>query len=73
VISHARLDAVTETDLRNLIEHGVRERRTLGYKRDWPAAPDARTEVAKDVCAFANTLGGDFVLGIADADGMPVQ
>ncbi|SEF13838.1 Putative DNA-binding domain-containing protein [Burkholderia sp. WP9] len=69
MIPHARLDAVTEADLQTLIDHGVRESRTLDYKRDWPADRDARTELAKDVCAFANTMGGDLVFGMREEGG----
>jgi len=73
VIPRARLDAVTETDLQALIDHEVRESRTLDYKRDWPADRDARTEVAKDVCAFANALGGDLVFGMREAGGAAAE
>lgn len=66
MIPRARLDAVTEADLQDLIDHGVRESRTLDYKRDWPAGRDARAELAKDVCAFANSLGGDLVFGMRE-------
>lgn len=69
MISHARLDDVTEADIQNLIDNGARESRTLDFKRGWPSDRDARTEIAKDVCAFANSLGGDLVIGIDEADG----
>ncbi|ANB77923.1 hypothetical protein AYM40_36910 (plasmid) [Paraburkholderia phytofirmans OLGA172] len=69
MIPRARLDAVTEADLQALIDHGVRESRTLDYKRDWPADRDARAELAKDVCAFANSLGGDLVFGMREEGG----
>jgi hypothetical protein len=69
LIPRARLDAVTEADLQALIDHEVRESRTLDYKRDWPSERDARIEIAKDVCAFANSLGGDLVFGIREEGG----
>ena len=69
MIPRARLDAVTEADLQALIDHEVRESRTLDYKRDWPTERDARVEIAKDVCAFANSLGGDLVFGIREEGG----
>ncbi|MCI0152096.1 ATP-binding protein, partial [Paraburkholderia sediminicola] len=69
MIPRARLDTVTEADIQDLIDHGVRESRTLDYKRDWPTDRDARTELAKDVCAFANALGGDLVFGIREEGG----
>lgn len=58
MIPRARLDSVTEADIHNLIDHSVRESRALDYKRDWPSDRDGRAELAKDVCAFANSLGG---------------
>ncbi|MGF6971529.1 hypothetical protein OKW43_008624 [Paraburkholderia sp. WC7.3g] len=73
MIPHARLDAVTEVDILALIDHGVRESRTLDYKRDWPADRDARMELAKDVCAFANTLGGDLVFGLVEEGGVATR
>ncbi|CAE6887681.1 helix-turn-helix domain-containing protein [Paraburkholderia domus] len=73
MIPRARLDAVTEADLQDLIDHGVRESRTLDYKRDWPAGRDARAELAKDVCAFANSLGGDLVFGMREEGGAAAE
>lgn len=73
MIPKARLDAVIEADLLALIDHGVRESRTLDYKRDWPADRDARTELAKDVCAFANTHGGDLVFGMLEQGGVAAR
>lgn len=73
MIPNARLETVTEADLLALIDHGVRESRTLDYKRGWPAERDARAELAKDVCAFANTLGGDLVFGMMEQGGVPTQ
>jgi hypothetical protein len=40
LIPRPKLDAVTEQDILNLIDHGVREGRTLDYKRDWPSDRD---------------------------------
>jgi hypothetical protein len=73
LIPRARLDAVTEADLQALIDHEVRESRTLDYKRDWPSERDARIEIAKDVCAFANSLGGDLVFGIQEEGGAAAE
>jgi hypothetical protein len=73
LIPKARLDTVTEADLQALIDHGVRESRTLDYKRVWPADGGARAEIAKDVCAFANALGGDLVFGIAEDAGVAMR
>ncbi|WP_166911037.1 MULTISPECIES: ATP-binding protein [unclassified Burkholderia] len=67
MIPRARLQEVTEADIQGLIDHGVPEGRTLDYKRDWPRDQDARFEIAKDVCAFANALGGDLIFGVGES------
>ncbi|SFJ99599.1 AlbA family DNA-binding domain-containing protein [Paraburkholderia megapolitana] len=70
MIPRARLEHVTEADIQQLIDHGVREGRTLDYKRDWPTSPQERARIAEDVCAFANTLGGDLVFGLDEQEGV---
>ncbi|MGY4837946.1 AlbA family DNA-binding domain-containing protein [Burkholderia pyrrocinia] len=67
MIPRARLHEVTEADIQDLIDHGVPESRTLDYKRDWPRDQEARIEIAKDVCAFANALGGDLIFGVQES------
>ncbi|CAM2163095.1 Schlafen AlbA-2 domain-containing protein [Burkholderia cepacia] len=64
MIPRARLHEVTEADIQSLVDHRVPEGRTLDYKRDWPCNQEARFEIAKDICAFANALGGDLILGV---------
>ncbi|VWD65300.1 helix-turn-helix domain-containing protein [Burkholderia contaminans] len=70
MIPRARLHEVTEADIQNLIDNGVPESRTLDYKRDWPNSLEARVEIAKDICAFANTLGGDLIFGVVEKCGV---
>ncbi|MDR6412244.1 UNVERIFIED_ORG: hypothetical protein ABIC62_005680 [Burkholderia sp. 1595] len=71
MIPRARPDPVIETGPgpAALTGHPVRERRMRDDQRDWPAGRDARTELAKDVCAFANAPGGDLVLGMREEGG----
>lgn len=73
MIPHARLGVVTESDIQNLIDHGVRESRTLDYKRDWPNDRDGRAELAKDICAFANSFGGDIIFGMREDAGVAAE
>jgi len=66
------LDKVTETDLNNLISTGVPESPTIDYKRDNYGNSDSdKREFLADVSSFANTIGGDIVIGIDEADGLP--
>lgn len=54
--------------LQRLVDEGVAEDEDLDFKREmWPATPDGRAELAKDVAALANRRGGLLVVGIATA------
>jgi predicted HTH transcriptional regulator len=57
-------------DIERLISDGVREDKSIEYKRD---IPRDRAELLKDVSAFANASGGDLVFGIAEEKGLPTQ
>jgi len=59
-------------DLMELKENGVRESRTLDYKSELPLdGREARKEFLADVTAFANTAGGDLVVGVTEKQGEP--
>ena len=64
------LDDLTFDKLEALVGAGVREGRTLDFKRD-PVGPkdDDKREFLADVSAFANTAGGDLVFGVDEAAG----
>jgi len=70
MIPRARLEDVIEADIQRLIDHGIREGRTLDFKgaqtltRDGMLTSDERSKLAEDVCAFANAYGGDLVIGV---------
>jgi hypothetical protein len=59
-------DAVDETHIQALVDTGRAEDRYIDFKRDWNDADFDK--LAADVCAFANTDGGDVVVGVADTD-----
>jgi hypothetical protein len=61
-----RLDQVIEDDLLNLI--GVEESRTFDVKVQSYGQNDIK-ELPRDVTAFANTAGGDILIGVAETDG----
>ncbi|TAM04895.1 MAG: ATP-binding protein [Paraburkholderia sp.] len=65
------LDKVTEAELQNLVAAKVSESTYLDYKQQTYAdGDDARSEFLADVSAFANTLGGDIIVGVAEHDGV---
>jgi hypothetical protein len=64
MVPPARLDDIDEAVIRQLIDDQVRESRTLDYKAQLDLSDKGKQALAEDVCAFANTIGGDLVFGI---------
>lgn len=64
----------TEQDLEELVQLGVKEGLELEFKRCDALRLDdkSKTEVSKDVSAFANSAGGTIVYGIVERDHFPV-
>jgi hypothetical protein len=68
------IDAITEQDIKGLIDNKVREDRTLDYKETLPGGSDQdKRELRFDVSSFANAAGGLLVYGVKERrkDGMP--
>ncbi|MDO8450338.1 MAG: ATP-binding protein [Rhodoferax sp.] len=65
------IDAITENDIQNLIIAGAEESTTLEFKSQLVGSDrDARKEFLADICALANTQGGDMLFGLSEtADG----
>lgn len=60
--------------LQTLIVNGVREEKTIEYKREMPGAADSdAVRFLATVSSFANTAGGDILLGVEAIDGVPVK
>ncbi|AEA59585.1 helix-turn-helix domain-containing protein [Burkholderia gladioli] len=64
------LREVVYEDLESLLLNCVPESHTLDFKRDFPFDRDGRLSLAADVVAFANTRGGDLVIGAEEAEGV---
>ena len=66
------LDLITEDDLASLIENQVREGYQIEYKQA-VAFKDKQDKLdfLAGVTSFANTVGGDFLIGITAASGVP--
>ncbi|CAM2190002.1 ATP-binding protein [Paraburkholderia sacchari] len=73
MLHKADLRDVTFADLQALKDNQIPESHTLDFKRDFPFDRDARTSLAADVVAFANTRGGDLVLGADEQGGVITQ
>ena len=73
-LRHIPIDRITEADLQQLLVQAVRESTHLDYKRQTYQSTDkAKEEYLADVSSFANTLGGDIVIGIAEEKGIPTE
>lgn len=68
------VDKIDESDLLALKENKVLESRTIEYKKCLP--PDITKDKIKflaGISSFANTIGGDFIIGITESKGVPTQ
>jgi hypothetical protein len=64
------LNAITEATLQELCTQELPETQTLEFKRELPGRTDSdKSEFLKDVCALANSDGGDLIFGIEERDG----
>jgi len=65
-----RLSELSFERIEELVAAGLRESRTLDFKRDAIGRRDEdKREFLADVSAFANTAGGDLLLGIEENNG----
>ena len=68
------LEQITFSDIERLFTDQVSEGKTLDYKRETYGFKDEdKREILKDVSSFANTLGGDIVIGVDEAKGVPTS
>ncbi|ADR37750.1 putative transcriptional regulator (plasmid) [Oceanithermus profundus DSM 14977] len=66
--------ALTEEDLRSLIDREVSEGPYLDYKREADlGTKGGRKEAAKDAAAFANAYGGYLIYGVEEEGGVPKE
>jgi hypothetical protein len=70
---HKNIETVNESDLKQLIEDQISERKTLDYKEELNIDTDAdKKEFLADVSSFANTSGGELLIGITEDKGLPI-
>lgn len=70
-----RLDQLTYEQIAGLAGvEAAAEAEDLEYKREVAAAdPKGKEELAKDICALANHIGGALVIGLTDVRGVPTK
>ena len=64
-----KFEAVDIDYLQALPNSGLRENVTLEFKQ----AISHTNRMLKEVCAFANTFGGDLLIGVKEVDSVPVD
>ena len=66
------IDDILIADLQALVDDGVRENKTIEYKRELPGNADSdKVRFLAAVSSFANTSGGDLIIGMVAEDGEP--
>jgi hypothetical protein len=68
------LDQISEQDVNTLKSTGVPESPLIDYKRDTYGTADGdKREFLADISSFANTMGGDIVIGIDESNGLSTE
>ena len=68
------IEDVDESALQTLVDNRVPEGKTIEYKRKLPGRSDGEVvPLLGAVASFANTAGGDLLLGVEAEDGVPVE
>lgn len=69
-----RFEDIEFSDLETLLNNQVAEGKTIEYKKDIITnANSDKDPFLAGVSAFANTIGGDFIIGIEAKDGIPTN
>ena len=65
-----RFDGISGTLIAELVANKTPESSTLEFKRDLPRTSDSdKREFLKDICAMANSRGGDILYGVQEKSG----
>ncbi|RYE08466.1 MAG: ATP-binding protein [Hyphomicrobiales bacterium] len=71
-LSDIGIDAISEADVTQLIADGVQEGVRIEYKRQTYGSSDSdKKEYLKDASSFANSYGGNLILGLDAVAGVP--
>jgi len=68
-----QLEQVDEDDLQSLVDSSIEESKELEYKEylNPTGKDDHKTSLLAEVTSFANSRGGDLVVGVEEDDGIP--
>lgn len=67
------LEKITFDDLDQFVQQKWPEGKSIDYKRDaYGNRDEDKKELLKDVSSFANTIGGDILIGVDEDKGVPV-
>lgn len=67
IINSKKLEEITESDLKYLIDEGILEKKKLEYKSELPGnAEEVKKKFLATVSSFANASGGDIIYGIIE-------
>src|SRR3569833_1531656 len=70
---HINFDEIDEVHLNRLLAARIAESRDIEYKRQPYGGADAdKAECLADLSSFANTAGGDLLIGVDAKDGAPL-
>lgn len=73
-LAHLPLSGIDEHALQSLIEARAPEARDIDYKRDlYGDSEEDKAEWLADITSFANTAGGDIVIGLEAVAGVPAR
>lgn len=66
------LEQIAYADIDAFVQEQWPEGKTVDYKREaYGGKDDDKRELLKDVSSFANTLGGDILVGVEEDEGVP--
>ena len=73
-LGNLNFDDISVNDLNELINVGVPEGLNIDYKRDlYGNSDNDKKELLKDISSFANSFGGHLIIGIEEANGIPIE
>lgn len=73
-LTHIPLEQITEDHLVRLIDAKAAESLHIEYKREtYGGADDQRREFLADISSFANSSGGDLIIGMVATNGVPTE
>jgi predicted HTH transcriptional regulator len=73
-IINKRLSDIVFSDIEGLISNQVAEGKSIDYKlTTYGGKDDDKKELVKDVSSFANSAGGDIIIGVEEKQSIPIK